>query len=164
MPRRCSICDSVNREAIDHMLVGRSAPFRAIARQFHVSKDALLRHHDDHLPAVLARAQSARDQASADRILERLLSIHGVTLAILKEARASGNHNTALGAIARAEKQLELQAKLVGQLKDSPTVSVSLTTEFRAVQAAILNVLAPHPQLRVKVADALDRLAIARAN
>ena len=108
-----------------------------------------------------------KEAANADSILERLLSIHGITLPILKEARAGKDNTTALQAIARAEKQLGLQAKLIGQLRDAPTVNVFMTAEFQSVQSAILAILgtlAPHPTIRVKVADALERLAAARVN
>jgi hypothetical protein len=164
VPRRCTVCDHPTRAEIDRALVGRSESLRNVAKRYGLSLWAVFRHFDDHVPAELAKAQRAREAANADSILERLLSIHGITLAILKEARGSGNHNTALQAIARAERQLELQAKLVGELKDAATVNVFVSAEFRAVESAIFAVLAPHPTLRVKVADALERLTTARSN
>ena len=159
MSRRCGVCDHKKRDEIDRELVGRAHPFRYFPERYGISLTSVYRHYCEHLPAQLAKAQRAKEAASADSILDRLLSIHGVTLAILKEARADGNHNTALQAIARAEKQLELQAKLVGELRDAPTVNVYMTAEFQAVQTAILATLAPHPAIRVRVADALDRLS-----
>ncbi len=70
MPRRCTICTHKSRAEIDKALVVRR-PFRAIAGQHGVSKSALVRHHDDHLPAALVKAQDAgrrpwpRSQSSA---------------------------------------------------------------------------------------------------
>ena len=68
MPRTCTICAHAKRPDIDKALVERQ-PFRAIARQHGVSKDALIRHHDDHLPTALVKAQAAREAADADALL-----------------------------------------------------------------------------------------------
>ncbi len=65
MPRRCTICTHKSRPKIDQALLQRQ-PFRAIARQYSVSKDALIRHHDDHLPAALVKAQEATEAAQAE--------------------------------------------------------------------------------------------------
>ncbi len=54
MPRRCTICTHKSRAKIDKALVARN-PFRTIAGQYQVSKSALVRHHDDHLPAALVK-------------------------------------------------------------------------------------------------------------
>ncbi len=69
MPRRCTICTRKQRAEIDQALVARQS-FRAISRQFSVSKDALLRHHDDYLPAALMRAQEAAEAAQVPPGLE----------------------------------------------------------------------------------------------
>ena len=164
MARRCGVCDHKKRDEIDRELVGRLHPFRYFPERYGIPLTTVYRHFAEHLPATLAKAQRVKEAANADSILDRLLSIHGITLAILKEARAGKDNTTALQAIARAERQLELQAKLIGQLRDSPTVNVFMTAEFQAVQTAILATLGPHPQIRVKVADALERLTATRVN
>ncbi len=74
MPRRCTICAHKKRSAIDKALVARQ-PFRAIARQFTVSKDALIRHHDDHLPGSLIKAQQATEAAQADALLAQVVDL-----------------------------------------------------------------------------------------
>ena len=161
MPRRCTVCTHPKREEIDRLLVARGGTFRAIARQFRVGKDSLIRHHDDHLPATLTKAREAEEHARADDLLERLLSLNAETLAILQAAKRAKDHALALAAIARAEKQLELQARLAGELTETATVNVLVSPEWRAVQAVILEVLAPHPALRQQVAAALLESAAA---
>ena len=59
MPRVCTACSHPDRPAIDQMLVNLR-PFRAIADHFGLSHQAIMRHHDDHLPAALAKAQEQR--------------------------------------------------------------------------------------------------------
>ncbi len=62
MPRKCTICGHKSRAKIDQALVERR-PFRDIAGQHKVSKSALVRHFDDHLPAALIKAQEAKEAA-----------------------------------------------------------------------------------------------------
>lgn len=71
VPRSCTVCTHPQRRAVDQALIQRR-PFRAIARQFGVSKDAAVRHHDEHLPALLVRAQGVKDSASADILMAEL--------------------------------------------------------------------------------------------
>ncbi|MEJ7810416.1 MAG: hypothetical protein WKG32_08385 [Gemmatimonadaceae bacterium] len=163
MPRRCTVCDSPKRAEIDRALVARADGYRNIAERFRLSLASVYRHYAEHLPAALAKAQGARDAASGERLLDRLLALHGVTLGILKEARKTKSHGLALAAIQRAEKQLELQARLMGELQDAPSVNILVTAEFRQVQAVIIETLRDHPALRSRVAAALLQVAGAEA-
>ena len=74
MPRRCTVCIHKRRSKIDQALVERRS-FRAIARQHSVSKDALVRHFDDHLPASLVKAQEAIEAAQADALLAQVVDL-----------------------------------------------------------------------------------------
>jgi len=69
MPRRCTICDHPNREAIDQGLIAGQA-LRDIAGHFRLSKSALARHKESHAPPALTtdtddletRIQKAREE------------------------------------------------------------------------------------------------------
>ena len=100
MPRRCTICTHKSRAKIDKALVARD-PFRTIAGQYQVSKSALVRHHDDHLPAALVKAQEGAEAAQADALRSQVVDLR----------------DKALGCV-------ELLAKLAGRLKDAPTVNI----------------------------------------
>ncbi len=56
--------------------------------------------------------------------VQQLIAINNETLRILEEAKASGDLKTALRAIERIEKQLELQAKLLGDIQEAPTTII----------------------------------------
>ena len=45
---------------------------------------------------------------------------------ILQEARKTASHEIALKAIARVERQVELEARLIGELRNSTTVAVGI--------------------------------------
>jgi transposase-like protein len=162
MPRRCSICDHAEREAINAALVSGEA-YRSIAKHFATSPEAMWRHKADHLPASLAKAEEAKEVAHTDTLLAQVLALSKETTAILKEARQGKekDNELALKAIARAEKQIELQAKLLGELQEGTTVNVFLLPEWQQLRALVLDALAPHPQARLAVAHALERMPYA---
>src|SRR6476659_2243102 len=60
--------------------------------------------------------------------------------------------------------QLELLGKLIGKLREGGTVNVFVGDEWRAVESVFLSTLAPHPTIRLQVADALERLTAASRN
>lgn len=124
MPRVCTICSHPKREEIDRTLLAEE-PLRDMAGRWSVSKSALSRH-SEHLPAHLAKAKEAAEVMQADSLLDRLLSLNAETMAILKKARTGRvkDNELVLSVILRAEKQLELQGKLLGELNDTPTVNI----------------------------------------
>ena len=157
MPRRCTVCTHNKRAEIDQALVARQ-PFRTIADRFSVSKSALIRHHDDHLPAALVRAQEATEAAQADALLAQVCDLRDRAIGILDTAEAEEDLKAAISAIREARGCVELLAKLAGQLKDAPTVNILISAEWRGLQAAILAALAPHPDARLAVARALKEV------
>ena len=154
MPRRCTICTHKSRAKIDQALVERRS-FRDIAGQHGVSKSALVRHHDDHLPAALVKAQEASEAAQADALLAQVVDLRDKALDVLDTAQGSADLRVALGAIREARGCVELLAKLAGQLKDAPTVNILVSAEWQGLQAVILQALEPHAGARLAVAEAL---------
>ena len=120
MSKPCSICRHEKRAEIDKALVARET-FRGIAAKYGVSKSSLMRHHDDHLPSSLLKAQAAREAADADALLAQVVELRDKALNVLKEAETSKDWRVALAAIREARGSVELLARLAGELKDSPT-------------------------------------------
>lgn len=72
MSRVCTICKHPEREAIDTGLV-TLVSYRNIAKRYDVSTTALVRHHDDHLPADLVKAKEAEAIARNTNVLMSLI-------------------------------------------------------------------------------------------
>lgn len=157
MARKCTICTHEARDAIDRALIEHRA-FRAISRQFGPSKDALIRHHDNHLPTELLKAAEVADVARASDLLDQVTTLRDRAIAILDKAEAGGEFRSALGAIREARGCLELLGKLAGQLQDAATINVIVTPEWQHLQAAVLAALEPHTEARLAVASALTDL------
>ena len=113
MARACTVCVHAERDAIDRALVQRRS-FRDIARQFGVSKDAAVRHHDEHLPATLIRARQADETVAADDLLGQVRTLRGHALDILTATKAGEDkdYRVALGAIREARGCVELFVKV----------------------------------------------------
>ena len=156
MPRVCSICTHAQRADIDAALVRRDS-LRDIAGRFGVSRSALARHSDEHLGPALAKAQDAHEETHALDVLKQLRAINGACLAILQEARQQRDAHTALKAVDRIQRQIELQAKLLGDLDEAPTVQVAVLTspEWVATRAALMEALRPYPDAQQAVSRAL---------
>jgi hypothetical protein len=111
-------------------------------------------------PAVQKAQQTAEAEHALD-IAKQLRAINAVSLSILDEARRSNNPTIALKAIDRVQRQIELQAKILGELDDRPHVDIVLTPEWLTARAALLAALAPYPDARVAVAERLLSLEAA---
>jgi hypothetical protein len=155
VPRPCTICVHPEREAIDRALV-EGVPNRRIASHHDVTERAVRNHKATHLPTSLAKAQVAEEVAQADDLLDQLQDLQRRTLAILEAAEETREHRTALSAIREARSNLELLAKLLGELDARPQVNVLISPEWLELRAVIVGALEPHPQALRAVVGALE--------
>lgn len=183
MPRLCSICSHAEREAINRAIVERETT-NAVTRRFAVSADALLRHKNNHLGETLREVTRARqavkateagraaetcalvEVAAADEVrevraggslIERLAEIAAVSRQIMNTALRDADPELALKAIARCEKQWELEAKLIGELKDSSVnISVGAGGADAMLLGKLIRWLDPYPAARLHVAECIQ--------
>jgi hypothetical protein len=125
MPRTCTICTHPQRAAIEAALVVGTS-YRVIARQFGVGHDSVQRHADEHVKQQVAEQKEARDAAQALDVVQQLKTINWAALTVLKAARESGEHELVLKAIDRVHRQIETQAKLLGDLDERTRVEVNM--------------------------------------
>jgi len=159
MPRRCTACVHENRQHIDAALLS-GASLRDIAGRYDLSKSALERHKAGHLPAHLARARAAAEVARADDLLSQVNDLQLRTLKILSIAETTGDLRVALNAINQARANVELLARLLGELNDAngTTVNVLVSPEWMRIRTVIVRALAPYPEARSAVAGRLLEL------
>lgn len=155
MPRTCTVCTHAQLHAINKALVA-GTPLRDIAGQYGLSKSAVERHQAEHLPKLLTQAQEAAGVAHALDVVQQLRFINGAALTVLKDARASGDGELVLKAVDRVMKQVELQARLLGDLDERPVVNVLVAPEWVALRGRIVVALAAFPEARVALAGVLD--------
>src|SRR3712207_5171280 len=157
MPRRCTVCDHLERHSIDETLV-TGAPYRSVAKRFGLSESAVYRHKSEHLPAHLLKAKEAQEAARADDRLEQVRYLQAHALHILERAEKTGDLRTALAAISQARGNLELLGKLAGELDERPVVNLTVSPQWLELRAVIVGALEPHPAAHTAVLRALERV------
>ncbi|MEO5328096.1 MAG: hypothetical protein H7829_07605 [Magnetococcus sp. THC-1_WYH] len=155
MARPCSVCAHKRRADIDQALVAGET-FRALSRQYTLSKDALRRHKQEHLPKAMAEAQKAVDVAYGDNLLDYLGTLRKEAHEIKNKAEKKGNFTAALGGIRELVRIVELLAKMRGELQEAPSVNLFVSAEWTNIQAIIVKALAPYPEARQAVVQALE--------
>ncbi|MGI8962084.1 MAG: hypothetical protein ACR2IV_20470 [Bryobacteraceae bacterium] len=121
----CIVCRHPERDAIETSLIAGDA-LRDIERRFGVSDDALGRHRKVDIPELMAQSKQALAEVRGDTLYDRLRMLNSETQQILQEAKQSKNPELALRAINRIERQLELEAKLLGQLDESAKIAIGI--------------------------------------
>jgi hypothetical protein len=154
LPRTCTVCSHPAREAIDEALV-EGVAFPALAAKYGVSKDALSRHKAKHLPAKLVMARAAEEVAQADSLLDQVRDLQARAHRILDKAEGAGDLRTALGAIREVRGNLELLARLLGELNEQPVVNLNLSPEWLELRAVVVTALEPHPEAKEGVLRAI---------
>ena len=114
------------------------------------------RHKGKHLPAKLVMAQAAEEVAEADTLLGQVKGLQARAYAVLDKAEEAGELRTALSAIREARGNLELLAKLLGELDERPVVNLNVSPEWLELRAVIVTALEPHPEALGAVVGALE--------
>ena len=138
MPRKCSVCAHPDLAEINAAII-RGDSLRDIARQYHLSKDAVARHSKKHLPVALAKAKDASEVASADDLLSQVRDLRDRTLSILSEAETAGKLPVALKAIQVAQGNIELLAKLLIEVEKHRLADIERKSDVRDDLAGMSN-------------------------
>ena len=85
----------------------------------------------------------------ADTLLEQVQTLHAKAWSILASAEAEGDLKTALHAIRETRGTLELLAKLLGELNESPNVNVLILPEWNRIRSVLITTLSPYPNAQM---------------
>jgi hypothetical protein len=154
MPRSCTVCNHPDRAEIDRELSSGVA-MSLIASVYAVSPAAVRRHRTNHLlPERADRLREDLELAGVD-VLAEMRNLYHRMREFLERAEEADNWPAVRAFHAEARKDLELLARLVGELDERPQVNVLIAP---LVQNVILEALEPYPQARYAVAAALEGL------
>jgi Zn-dependent peptidase ImmA (M78 family) len=126
--RSCPVCEHEDLKEINAALASNER-IRTIADRWSVSKIALMRHRNEHLPvsaieeakeaeAREAEVKEAEEDVHVDELLDQVRDLQEHTLAILGEAEEAEELSSALQAIREAKDNLERLAKLLSDLDE----------------------------------------------
>ena len=120
MPRNCTICNHPQLKEITHALMARR-PYRSIQARYGVNKSAIVRHLKRHVTKALRKLTAteiplAMAEEVAEPVLVEMRRLNQRSLKILKAAEEAKDHTLALHAVRECRRNLELIAKLTGEL------------------------------------------------
>jgi hypothetical protein len=117
----------------------------------------LRRHAKEHLPKLLAKAHEAEEVARADDLIQQIQDLQERTERLLDKAEASGKWHSAFVGVGQFRQNLELLARLIGELQETPQVQVNIlaSEQWLAVRGAMVEALQDYPQARAAVATRL---------
>ncbi len=138
MSRTCTVCKHPDIKNINQELIIDNGSLRDIAGHYKLSKTSLSRHKQTHISEALSKAKDVKDHVHGDSLLDRLKEINRETLEILKVAKDGKNYDISLRAIQRIEKQIELQARLIGEISEGQVINVSVMPQWLQIRAVIL--------------------------
>lgn len=156
MGRPCSICSHPLRAEVDAAISEPGSAIARVASDFAVSPDALKRHRQNHLLPERREALRNDPELGAVDPLEEMRTLYHRLSELLERAEQEPHNWQAILAFHReARRDLELVAKLMGELDERPQVNILIAPEANAV---IVEALAPYPEARQAVVDALAPL------
>ena len=154
MGRQCTVCAHVDLEEINKLLLSGTS-LRDIAGQYDLSKTALARHKESHIPELLLKSQEVKETLQADNLLDQIVYYESEARRFKELAESRGDLELALKAVDRALKCLDLFAKARGIISDQPQVNILVLPEWIALRTAIIQSLRPYPEALEAVRDAI---------
>ncbi len=140
MNTRCSVCQHPSRAQIEAAHVG-GLPLREIGKKFDRSKTTIAKHLKKCVPAAVQKALDAkndREVEAGDAILQEIESLKSESKRLQALAEKKKDYRTAMSAIEKLTRLVELQARIVGQLRDTEInlTNVQIDPENRGANGA----------------------------
>jgi hypothetical protein len=126
----------------------RRTPYRVMQSRYKVSKSAIDRHVSGHVSKALRQLAAAEGMTLADAaaiaepVLGEMRKLNARALRILNDAEAAKDRPTALHAIRECRRNLELIAKLTGELDpraagETPGAPLTVVIQYVDKQLAV---------------------------
>lgn len=168
MRQQCSVCSHPETDAITFALMHKAKPWKVIVKEYGITHASLGRHRQHIVksagiikpakPHALLQTQGAvaallgGNQTQADI---RGLRARAESLGL--QAEATGDVRTALLAVRELTRLVELQSRLTIEAAAGRASDVANHPVWHEVNALILDALAPYPDARHAVIDAVSR-------
>ncbi len=156
MSRVCTICNHPERASIE-AAIANGTSYRHISSQFSIGYKSVERHKEHCIKPILQEIVTKQEEQTAfttfsemDWMREQLRAIYTENWSDTRKVP-----DLALKALAELRRQVELRAKLEGEL-DEHSITITSIPEWRELRALLLDALRTHPQARMAVIRALE--------
>jgi hypothetical protein len=151
--RHCSICGHSRKDDINVALAAGLSN-RDASERFVLTKSAIFRHRQDHLPVGLVEAEKKRQLREAEEFLVALEELHALTAGALKTAKEAGDLTAIARLVVASKGIIETSARLTGELRDTSPTQVAVVLKWgEGVEAAPFAPRALRPGDRSRDAD-----------
>lgn len=157
---RCGVCRHPDHREYERQILTCEVTQKQAAERMGVHRSSLSRHMRICVAKRFTQlVKPEPTQVDGLNVINALTSSHQTTLEILRDSLNEGDRKTALMALQTEIKQLDLIAKVTGQLDDTPTVNLLLSPEYLTLKQVVVTALLDYPEARLEVSDALARLS-----
>src|SRR5215211_3327345 len=149
----CTICNHPKRDEINRALINNSGSGREIAGRFDLKKSSVDRHRRNHLRPHLAQLIAEDPELAELNPLAEIKALYYRVRHLLDKAEDANDLPAFRAFHAEARKDLEVLAKIVGDIDERPQIYIS-----PMVQEVIVQALLPFPEARREVSRRLKVL------
>ena len=157
MGRQCTVCGHKDAEEINKLLLSGTS-LRDVAGQFDLSKTALARHKENHIPKELLKSNDIQEIAKADALLVQLGEVREKTLSLLDKAEQAADtrvYGAPVAYLREVREQIKLIAELEGRLASQPQITIINNPQWIVLRTQIIGALEPYPEAREAVIHAI---------
>jgi len=159
---KCAACDDAKAVAINRALVIGTS-LSKLSKQYGITGPALSAHRRNHLSPALAVVRTERLAQGATTVMEEVTALVAHMKTILAQAVKAKNAGQALAANRELRGDLELIARITGELETRTQVVLNIATspDWIRTRTALMEALIPFPDATRAAADALAKVATA---
>lgn len=158
--RACHVCRHPQRAEIERSLASGTVTYRAVARQYGMSRESVRRHVDAHLPIADRESVRAVSPAPALDLAAALADVADHAADTRRDADARGDDALALRA-GRAE--IVARLALADRLGITTADAHAELRDAEDLVSAVLVAMRDRPDLGDALADAMDSMGQTRA-
>lgn len=175
--RQCNVCRHGERTLIESLLV-TGVPLDKIAARFGVSRDALFRHHHNHISEEskvsfligAGRFQQLSEVAAEENssLLDYLRVLRGILFAAIDRKAQAGDTGAVVALSRAAARVLRDIGAVTGEISTIAStainvsvnngVSIVASPQFEALQSGMIEIARRHPDARGDILDLFRNL------
>lgn len=154
------MCKHPDREELERKIAAKELSMTAAAKLANSNKATVSRHMRNCVASRVRESMKPEPiKVEGLNVVNALTTSHEKTLEILADALREGDRRTALLALQTEIKQLELTAKLTGQLNEAPQLNLLMSPAYVQLKQTLMEKLLPFPEARLALSEALTKLA-----
>ncbi len=154
MPISCVMCEHPKRDELERLILTKAITQLEASRRAGCSTAAVSRHVRNHV-SQLVKKETLQDRAF--NVVSALHQSHDNCRTIFKDAIRRKNPKVALKALEVELRQLEAIGKMTNVYSEAPQI-LMIDQRFGMIRDLLLTELAGYPDLKLKLAEALEQL------